>query len=368
MTRTKRIATSVFIAFGLVLGLKTLQKSKVDQSTIGQNVPISADKRAGGGVQPTSLSNSVDSVALRFSADLAYGYIERQVQFGPRVPGTKAHRETGDFIVTTLKSFGAQVIEQPFEAPLYIHMKPGEAADKLKTYPNRNLIASFYPAKTQRVMLAAHWDTRALADKDLGDSGRPGDGANDGASGVGVLLEIARVLSTATDFPVGVDMIFFDNEDNGVTANPGLADPSRTWCVGSQYWAENPHVARYRAQYGILLDMVGAKGSSFPREGNSKLYAAAELDRIWVTAKRLGHGHYFSDEEAPSIVDDHVYTNRAGIPTVDIIDMKPGSAALFDSYHHTRDDSMKLIDRDVLRAVGQTVLEAVATTPPHSQR
>ena len=381
-----RVLLSLLIATGVVLGYKTWQRDREAKHTANAlNADGSANSGVTGGANSSatgtgatsstngstsgSTAGSVPSAPLppgawaaKFDANQAYAYTEKQVSFGPRVPGTDAHKKTGDYLIQTLKSFGAQVLEQPFSAPVYAGVKKGDDVSKAEPIASRNIIASFSPENPHRVLLAAHWDTRAAADKDLGDSVHPADGANDGASGVAVLLEIGRTLAqNAKSLPVGVDFILFDNEDQGVMGNPaGIADPGATWCSGSQYWAKNPHAAGYRADWGILLDMVGAKGSSFPREMNSLVYAATPLTKVWETARKLGHGQYFTDLEAPGIVDDHVFMNRAGIPTLDIIDMDANGASLFREYHHTRADSMKIIDKDVLRAVGQTVLESLA--------
>ena len=366
-----RVLLSLLIATGAVLGFRTWQRDReVKRAT---SAP-SADAIGASSLNATTSGSSANTTpvaplafgawAAKFDASQAYAYTEKQVNFGPRVPGTDAHKKTAEYLIQTLKGFGAQVVEQPFSAPVYAGVKSGQDVSKAEPVASRNIIASFAPENPHRVLLGAHWDTRAAADKDLGDPTRPADGANDGASGVAVLLEIGRTLARdAKNLPVGVDFILFDNEDQGVMGNPpGIADPGATWCSGSQYWAKNPHAAGYHADWGILLDMVGAKGSVFPREMNSLVYAANPLTKVWETARKLGQGHYFTDVEAPGIVDDHVFMNRAGVPTLDIIDMDPSGPSLFREYHHTRADSMKIIDKDVLRAVGQTVLESLATS------
>lgn len=286
-----------------------------------------------------------------FSADSAYQYIQKQVNFGPRVPNTRPHTETGNYLIEKLKSYGATVIEQQFEA---------EAYDGTRLYL-RNIIASFQPEKSKRILLAAHWDTRPFADKDDENTSEPIAGANDGGSGVGVLLEIARVISQNEGPDVGIDIILFDGEDYGAPdASKGtLQGPSdQTWCLGSQYWSRNKHQANYVAYYGILLDMVGAKNSTFFREGVSMQYAPKIVERVWDTAHRLGYGSFFSYQTAGQLVDDHLFVNSiAKIPMIDIVHFRPEAG--FGDYHHTHEDNMDLVDKTVLKAVGETVLHVV---------
>ncbi|MEQ9414418.1 MAG: M28 family peptidase, partial [Cyclobacteriaceae bacterium] len=195
-----------------------------------------------------------------FNADSAYTFVKQQVDFGPRVPNSKPHKEASDFLIDKLKGFGATVTTQEFTAPSYY-------GQQLQL---RNIIASFGVEKQKRILLAAHWDTRPFADKDPDNPTGLMDGANDGASGVGVLLEMARQFKGDTSLQVGVDIIFFDGEDwgepetdQGQRKPPG--DWDSWWCMGSQYWSRNKHKSNYSAYYGVLLDMVGAKKSQFFR-------------------------------------------------------------------------------------------------------
>ncbi len=298
---------------------------------------------------------NVQSVPVpKFFADSAYRFIEKQVEFGPRIPGSTGHQACGDWMVGKLKSYGANIIEQKGNVTIYDG----------KSMPMRNIIAEFNPQAQRRIVLAAHWDTRPFGDKDTDESLRkkPIDGANDGGSGVGVLMEIARLLQ-ANPVKIGVDLIFFDVEDYGA---PEWSDDVNgtdiyTWCLGSQYWMRQPHKMNYRAETGILLDMVGAKNAVFNKEGKSLEAAPGTVARVWSTAERLGYGGYFQDMNIHEIVDDHQYMNLAGIPTIDIVDMRPGiqamglSSYVFGDFHHTHNDNMSVIDRKTLEAVGTTV-------------
>ena len=179
--------------------------------------------------------------------------------------------------------------------------------------------------------------------------------ANDGASGVGVLLEMARLMSK--NLPaLGVDIIFLDSEDYG--ASGGTNEDS--WCLGTQYWAQHPHVAGYKARFGILLDMVGAPESVFYREQASDYYAGSVVSTVWSQAKSLGFGQYFKDEKGGSITDDHIYVNKlSGIPTIDIIHYDPNSGTGFGAYWHTTHDTMDKVDKNTLNAVGTTLMHVV---------
>lgn len=299
--------------------------------------------------------------APAFNADSAYAYTARQVAFGPRVPNSRAHVACGDYLVAKLKSFGLKVREQPFSAMTFDGT----------TIRGRNIIAQYQPQAARRVAIFGHWDTRpfADADKDPKKKNKPMDGASDGASAVAVALEVARGLSRQPEAQapnVGVDFIFFDAEDWGYDTstqsklkNQLEGSSTDSWCLGSQYWAKNLVPAGYKAEYGVLLDMVGAKGGSFTREGVSLKNARGPLDRIWNTATQLGYSDQFRYQDTPEITDDHVYTNQAGIPTLDIYDHPPYGTDFFPAYHHTTQDNMSIIDRRTMKAVGQTVLQVL---------
>lgn len=285
-----------------------------------------------------------------FNQDSAYNFIEKQVNLGPRVPNTKSHAETGQYLVETLKSFGWDVSEQDFESTAY-----DETVLQLK-----NIIASYNPSAQKRILLASHWDTRPVADKDDTDQQKPIDGANDGASGVGVLLEIARTISLNEGPDVGIEIIFFDGEDYGApdSYKGKTKDPVNGWCLGSRYWGDNRHKNGYSAYYGILLDMVGASNAQFYREGYSMEMAPTIVKKVWDKAHALGYGHYFIYKTGSPITDDHLFVyEKAKIPMIDIIDYDP--VDVFKSYHHTHDDNLDLIDKNTLKAVGETVLHVV---------
>jgi glutaminyl-peptide cyclotransferase len=288
-----------------------------------------------------------------FNADSAYAFVEKQISFGPRVPNTSAHKACGDYLVKKLTGYGATVQTQEFEASAY----DGTVLNL------RNIIASFNPDARKRILLAAHWDTRPFADKDSTNKNTPIDGANDGGSGVAVLLEYARIFNADSLPRVGVDMILFDGEDYGEPENyQGYSEAQNQvwWCLGSQHWSENKHEPGYSAYYGVLFDMVGAENARFFREGVSMSAAPSIVKKIWDEGHRLGFGQYFVYENSSEIVDDHVYVNyNAKIPMVDIIEHDPNSSSFFGSYHHTQADNMSIISRKTLNAVGTTVLHVI---------
>lgn len=287
--------------------------------------------------------------APAFNADSAYAFIAEQVAFGPRVPNSPEHRKALGYLQQQLEQCGAKVRLQSFEAEAY----DGTLLSLT------NIIASFAPEKKKRILLAAHWDSRHIADKDSTDKNQPIDGANDGASGVGVLLEVARLLGSAESQPnVGIDIILFDGEDYGRPHDDPVYDGRQWYCLGSQYWAKNKHQANYFAYYGILLDMVGAKNAVFPLEGASKRLAPSVQKKVWTIANQLGYSKYFKFTEGPEIYDDHIPVNLdATIPMVDIIDLR--STTTFFPHHHTHEDTMDKISPATLKAVGQTVVQVL---------
>ena len=283
-----------------------------------------------------------------FDADSAYAYISKQVSFGYRIPGTEAHKSTAQWLANELERHGATVLTQQTTLTAYNSTR----------LPICNIIGTFAPEKEKRVLLLAHWDSRPYADYDPDPANHhsPIEGANDGASGVGVLLEIARQIGAKLP-DIGIDILLVDAEDYG--APSWHTDDSESWALGSQYWATHPHKPGYRAQYGILLDMVGAREGVFYREQLSQYYAKHIVDKVWQCAERLGYSQLFINEIGGAITDDHVYTNQAGIPTIDIIQLDPTSPTGFVSQWHTLDDNLSHIDRSILKAVGQTVLTVI---------
>jgi glutaminyl-peptide cyclotransferase len=289
------------------------------------------------------------------SADSAYFFVKKQVDFGPRVPNSGAHQKAADYFVATLKKYGAQVSVQEFQAKSF-------DGQKLNL---KNIIASYYPDKQKRILLAAHWDTRPFADKDKERPNAPLDGANDGASGVGVLLEVARVLNSGKAPDVGIDIILFDGEDWGEPEGAESADqlPSgykEWWCLGSQYWSTHKHKPNYAAYYGILLDMVGAHDAKFYREGTSLQFAPTVVERVWQRAAKLGYSNVFVPQNAAPITDDHYFVSTMGkIPMIDIIHHEPSSPEFFGDFHHTTKDNMQLISAQKLKIVTDVVLNVV---------
>ena len=295
--------------------------------------------------------NTTARVVPIFNPDSAYHYVKAQCDFGPRVPGTEAHVACLNYFVEQFNRFNADtVIVQEGETMLYDGSK----------MPIRNVVASYGIGKPNRVMICAHWDSRAFADNDINPDNRrkPIIGANDGASGVGVILELARQLGTK-DAAIGVDLILFDLEDWGAPdwAQSQLSDGG--WALGSKYWAQRPHIPGYQAQFAILLDMVGAPGAQFYREYFSDQYASWVIDRVWNKAADLGLSHIFVNQRGGGVTDDHLNVIRAGIPCIDIIQFQPDTESGFGDYWHTHNDDMRNIDPSTLDAVGRVLMEIV---------
>ena len=292
------------------------------------------------------------SPAPSFCEDSAYQYVAEQCAFGPRVMNSAAHDSCGEYIAQKFRDFGMTVIDQYADSKLYdgtpIRM--------------RNIIASYNPEARARILIAGHWDSRQWADNDPDEANHhtPIDGANDGGSSIGVMLEVARQLQQQSDSArvgLGVDFICWDAEDSGESGG-GNGD---SWCLGSQYWSGHQHLQGYRARYGINLDMVGGHNTVFYREQYSMKYAPAVVDKVWGAAQRIGYGKYFSyDDDGSYITDDHLQVNRSGILCIDVIgcDTEGGG---FPATWHTLDDNIKNINKETLKAVGQTLLEVIWT-------
>ena len=286
-----------------------------------------------------------------FSSDSAYTFIQKQVDFGPRVPNTREHDVCAAYLSAELRRHGAAVIEQ----------KANLTAFDGTVLKSVNIIGSFNTKAEARILLFSHWDSRPWADHDPLSENRkkPVMAANDGASGVGVLLEMARLIGKNQP-SVGVDIIFFDAEDYGAPECFKSQNTEDSWCLGTQYWAKNPHVPGYTARFGILLDMVGGKQATFFREQSSEYYAGSVVSKVWSQAKSLGFGQYFVDQKGGAITDDHIYVNQIiGIPSIDIIQYDPNSTSGFGSYWHTTHDTMENVDKNTLMAVGTTLMHVV---------
>ena len=302
--------------------------------------------------KPAESEEEVISVP-RFNRDSAYRFIEKQVAFGPRVPGNAEHIACKDWLVSQFKIYGAEVAEQTFKVEVPYRK------DKVQAF---NIIASFNPSAQKRLLLSAHWDTRYHGDQETRDEliNLPILGADDGGSGVGILLEVGRILQQ-NPMNIGIDIVLFDVEDQGYDSRSRTADHSKTWCLGSQYWAKNLHIPNYKPKYGILLDMVGSKNARFPKELVSLEYAPHVVEKVWKKAQSLGYGNFFvnANSNAP-VTDDHLFVNQiAKIPMIDIINKPERSRTGFGPYWHTHDDNMSVINKRTLRAVGQTVLAVI---------
>ena len=313
----------------------------------------------GCGGKPHSATQTMNE-RLPFSADSAYRYVQQQVDFGARVPGTEAHMECRDWMVGQLSRWGLQVEEQQGVMPDY----------KGDMQPVRNIVAHIEGTDKNRkaVLLCAHWDCRPWCDEeeDYSDRFEPVMGANDGASGVGVLMEVARqlqALRATTAFP-SVDIVLFDCEDMGTPTHYTGTERENTWCLGSQLWAtrytQTARDKRTDYQYGILLDMVGDPSATFPQEYYSMHFAQPYVERVWRMANMLGHGRYFTRQSSYPVVDDHYYVNTiADIPCVDVIDYKMNVETGFPDWWHTKRDDMRNINKQTLQAVGETVINVI---------
>ncbi len=298
-------------------------------------------------------NSATDTIAstVRFDSDTAYAYIKDQLAFGPRVSGSEGNRLCRDYIINTLKRHGASnVTVQEGTVTTFTD----------KELPIANIMGSYNPDVNDRILLVAHYDTRPWADNDDFEENRlkPIPGANDGASGVAALLEIARQLNTNKP-KIGVDMLFVDAEDYGQAS--GFSTHDSSWCLGTQYWVEHmPYKPDSLPRYGILLDMVGGFGAKFHREYFSDQGASKPiLDKVWSIAARSGYGDRFVNKPGGSVVDDHIFLCDAGIPTIDIIESKNDGTGTFTPTWHTMNDDIKNIDRTSLKAAGQTVLNVL---------
>jgi Zn-dependent M28 family amino/carboxypeptidase len=285
-----------------------------------------------------------------FNADSAYSYVDKQVAFGSRVPNTAAHEKCAEYLVSKLESYSKNVIVQSTKVKAF----------NGKVLNIKNIIASYSPETSNRIFICAHWDSRPFADQDEDEENynKPIPGANDGASGVGVIIELARLFSKNPP-PIGIDLILFDAEDYGDS------ETEDSYCLGSQYWSKNPHVKEYYAKYGILLDMVGAKDATFTMEEVSMKYAPDIMRKVWDIAVRAGYSDFFLYSKTSGVTDDHLYINElANIPTIDIIHRDSSTPTGFYKFWHTMDDDMAGIDKNTLKAVGQTLLTVIFEEQP----
>ncbi len=280
--------------------------------------------------------------AREFDGARAFNYLLRQVEFGPRIPGTPAHVQTGDWIATQLRATADTLIVQPIE-----HRTPGG-----QTLSLRNFFARFRPDAAERILLLAHWDTRPLADQsaNLAAQRMPVPGANDGASGVAILLGVADVLKSKPP-TIGVDLLFVDGEDYG-----DFADSTQV-LIGSRWFAAH-QPAGYPPLYAVLFDMIGDRDLHLPYEQNSQAFAPEVVDRVWRTAEALGYGTIFVRQPGPSLTDDHVALQRAGIHAIDVVDFVYGPN---NGYWHTTDDTIDKVSANSLQIVGDVAMALVRT-------
>ena len=283
----------------------------------------------------------------KFNRDSAYSYVRRQVAFGPRVAGTEGNRLCREYIANEFRRHGAE----------NVRIQEGEVTAFTGTVlPIGNIMASHNPEIKDRILLVAHYDTRPWSDSDQNEENRihPVIGANDGGSGVGVLLEIARQLKSAPA-PVGVDFLIVDAEDYGQAS--GFSNHDSSWCLGTQYWTEHmPYASDSLPRYAVLLDMVGGIDAKFHREYFSDRNARKIVDKVWSIGERSGYQNRFVNKNGGSVVDDHIFLNEAGIPAIDIIESKNDNTGTFPATWHTSNDTMENIDPASLEAAGQTLL------------
>lgn len=306
----------------------------------------------------TESSGAADSASVKsipaFCADSACAFVRSQVEMGPRVPGTAAHLRCRDFISEKMKSYGADTV--------FLQSAEVRAFDG-KTLPMHNIIARFNTSAPRRLLIAAHYDTRPWADEDSDPTARDKaiDGANDGASGVAVALEIARNLASATP-EIGVDFLFTDVEDYGSHTEDPAGESS--WALGAQYFAANsPYAPADRPAFGILLDMVGGRGARFYREYFSENAAQWVNTKVWKAARDEGVSR-FVDEQRGAVTDDHIFITRAGIPCIDIIECANPQTGSFPPYWHTMSDNLSVIDPATLSDVGRTLMRVIFTEKP----
>ncbi len=287
----------------------------------------------------------VQSTVPDFHGGEAFAFLTHQTSFGPRNPNSVGHRLCLEYLSTTLRSFTDAVRLEEFTQRGY----DGE------TLRLTNIIASFKPQDQPRILLCAHWDTRPRAEHDATKSLRnqPILGANDGASGVAVLLELASLMKLHPP-PVGVDIALFDGEDYGMEGD------NDNYLLGSRYFAAHK-APDYVPRFGILLDMVGDANLEIPKEENSVRFAPDIVSLVWKTAFELGVSQ-FADEEGDAIIDDHLPLNESGIKTIDLIDFNYPDQS--NKYWHTHQDTPEHCSAESLEAVGRVVTHVVYAERP----
>ncbi|MBO6190095.1 MAG: M28 family peptidase [Alloprevotella sp.] len=301
-----------------------------------------------GGDSGSGETTTEEVCPVKFNADSAFTSIERQCSFGPRVPNSAAHDSCAIYIASAFRAYGLSVSEQRTTLTAWDGNKLGCI----------NIIAQYKPEAQRRVLICTHWESRPWADQDADESKRrePVMAANDGASGVAVMLEIARNLKELNP-SVGIDFVCFDCEDYGAPEWAEGPGDGSDWCLGSQYFATHLPEGYVKPAYGILLDMVGGQDAQFLFEQNSKRYAEDVVARVWGCAATAEATDWFVSRDGMAAIDDHIpLIEKAGIPTIDIIS---NNGMGFSSTWHTTQDTPAFISRDVLRAVGQTLLQVL---------
>jgi Zn-dependent M28 family amino/carboxypeptidase len=283
-----------------------------------------------------------------FSGKDALAYAAAQVAFGPRVPGTPAAQKAGDWIIAQMKLRADTVITQEWK----------HVTQKNETLPLRNILARFKPQAKERILYLTHWDTRPTADEDpvIGKRSGSFDGANDGASGVGLLVAIADLLKK-TPPSVGVDLLFVDGEDWG-DFNGYDNGEAPDVLIGSTYFASHLPEPGYKPLFGVLFDMIGDADLNMYEESNSLATAPEVVTRVWRTADELGYSKYFIPSDGGAITDDHIPLLKAGLHVIDVIDINYRSPDQ-QTYHHTTMDTMDKITVRSLQIVGDVATKVL---------
>src|ERR1700694_1448083 len=291
-------------------------------------IACGGDSQQGSAAQrePTSAATSTG-----FNGTAAYNYARARAAFGPRVPGSPAAKQAGDWIIRQMRARADTVIVQSFTYT---------TADG-KKLPLRNILARFRPDLKERVLYLTHWDSRPISESAATKAERkmPVPGANDGASGVGMFVALGDVLKK-TRPTVGVDLLFTDGEDYGQFGPPQVDVVSV-----AKYFATHLPSPDYKPLYGVLWDMIGDKDLRIPYEMISFQQAPEVVSRVWQTAADLGYGNIFVQESGGEVIDDHVPLLRAGLRVIDVIDLTYPP-------HHTPHDTMDKISAKSLAIVG----------------
>jgi glutaminyl-peptide cyclotransferase len=270
-----------------------------------------------------------------FDGQAVFHYIETQIGYGPRIPGTEAHRRMGQWLDSLLRSRADTLVLQSWK----------HVTTRGDTLPLTNFIARFNPASEKRILLLAHWDSRPSADSPQSpDPSKPVLGANDGGSGVALLLGVADVLHRSPP-TVGVDLLFVDGEDYGdFTKTPNDV------LIGSRYYGA--HQIGAKPLYAVLFDLIADKDLQIYQEGNSLIGAPEVVELVWDTAKDLGYAGYFISTPRHTLIDDHLELQKAGIRAIDVVD--------FDyPAWHTPFDTIDKVTPASLQVVGDVALALI---------